>query len=61
MEKEPHPWGEFLNVRLKVIIWMTNEMKYDDAKIAENLSMTEWQVYLIKRHLPLPELPTIED
>lgn len=46
--RDPHPWGEFLKIRLKVIAWMRNEMQYNDAKIAHALSMDETQVYLIR-------------
>lgn len=54
MEKENdnfiHPWGAFLNARLKVIFWM-NKKGRDDAEIARSLSMDETQVYLIRTHL----------
>jgi hypothetical protein len=45
---KPHPWGEFLKVRLDVIFWMREEMKRTDSEIADQLSMDEEQVYLIR-------------
>jgi len=43
-----NPWGEFLDIRVKVIKWMTEEMEYNDREIASTLSMDARQVYLIK-------------
>lgn len=56
--KSPHPWGVFLNARWKAILWMREEMGYDDQKIAIKLSMDEKQVYLIRTsaHMPIPEV-----
>ena len=56
-EEQPHPWGHFLNARYKAILWMREERKYSDKKIAESLSMDEMQVYLIRNstHMPIPE------
>ena len=50
--KEPHPWGEFLKIRVKVIHWMHQEMGYDDERIAYALSMDTEQVYLIRNLNP---------
>ena len=47
-----HVWGEFLNLRRKVIIWMEKERGYNDSQIAQALSMDEHQVYLIRMHVP---------
>jgi DNA-binding transcriptional regulator YdaS (Cro superfamily) len=46
-----HPWGEFLEARKKVIIWMREEKQRTDKEIAKHLSMDEMQVYLIGLHL----------
>lgn len=43
----PHPWGEFLKARYYAMLWMRDEMGYDNERIAYNLSMDEMQVYLI--------------
>lgn len=53
---DPHPWGRFLNARYWAILWMREEMEYDDQKIAEQLSMDAMQVYLIRnsRNMQLP-------
>jgi hypothetical protein len=48
MKKEPHPWGAFLDARLKVIYWMEKELHRSDKEIAIELSMNEKQVYLIR-------------
>lgn len=54
---EPHPWGRFLNARYWAILWMKEEMGYDDETIAKRLSMDTMQVYLIRNstHMPIPE------
>lgn len=44
----PHPWADFLNARYNAILWMKEEMGYNDKKIAEMLSMDERQVFLIR-------------
>lgn len=44
-----HPWAVFLDARYKVILWMRDEKGYSDYKIAESLSMTENQVYAIRK------------
>ena len=46
--KITHPWAVFLNARYDAILWMKEEMGYDDKRIAFNLSMDEKQVYLIR-------------
>jgi glutathione S-transferase len=46
--KGSHPWGVFLEAREHVISWLRQEQKYNDAKIAEALSMDEMQVWLIR-------------
>jgi hypothetical protein len=48
-EINQHPWGDFLNARYKCILWMTEEMGYDDKQIANFLSMDEIQISLIKK------------
>ena len=48
--KEPHPWGVFLNARVKVIFWLINYMAKSDKQISDDLSMDEMQVYLIRTH-----------
>lgn len=55
--KKPHPWGHFLNARWKAILWMKNEMGYDDEIIAKKLCMDKMQVHLIRtsNHMPIPE------
>ena len=56
-EEEPHPWGHFLNARYHAILWMREEMGYNDKTISQGLSMDERQVYLIRNstHMPIPE------
>lgn len=56
-KNKSHPWSCFLNARYNAILWMKEEMKYDDKKIAIHLSMDERQVYLIRNsnYLPIPE------
>lgn len=44
---EPHPWGEFLEARLKAISWMKDERGYSDKEIKEFLSLDEHQLRLI--------------
>lgn len=44
---EPHPWGVFLDARLKAIYWLESR-GYDDLQIAVTLSMDETQVYRIR-------------
>lgn len=51
-----HPWGKFLDIRLEVIKWLTDDLKYDDVQIAKSLSMDDIQVYLIKKGIPYKEL-----
>ena len=48
--KTSHPWGDFLDARVRVILWMKNEMGYNDKHISEALSMDEKQVFLIRTH-----------
>ncbi len=43
-KKEPHPWANFLDARLKAMLWMRNEMKYFYSQISSSLSMDEEQV-----------------
>lgn len=45
--KSDHPWANFLHARRLAMEWLRNEMKYDDARIARELSMDEMQVTLI--------------
>lgn len=47
---KPHPWGEFLSARVKVIVWLSEEMGKTDLQITESLSMDEEQVLLIRTH-----------
>lgn len=56
MNDNAHPWANFLNARYFVILWMREEMGYDDKRIAKSLSMDEMQVYLIRhsKHMPIP-------
>lgn len=49
-EKKLHPWEEFLKARMNAILWMKEEMGRDDKLIANQLSMDERQVYLIRLH-----------
>jgi len=49
--KSEHPWEVFLEARKKVITWMKEETNYDDREIAISLSMDEYQVYLINKHI----------
>lgn len=62
-DEKPHPWGTFLNARYNAILWMRDNRGYDDKTIAENLSMDEAQVFMIRtrQHMPIPvgknELP----
>ncbi len=46
--KESHPWGDFLIARYRAILWMKDTMGYDDKRIAQELSMDQAQVYLIR-------------
>ncbi len=48
MENEPHPWGVFLNARVKVIKWMREKGMSDDD-IRFSLSMEEGQVQAIRK------------
>lgn len=58
MIEHPHPWGAFLNARYLAILWMREEMGYDDEEIAYSLSMDAIQVRLIRTQLPiLPKEP----
>lgn len=43
-----HPWQEYLNARMKVILWMSNEMKRPHEDIAKALSMDTQQAYLVR-------------
>lgn len=47
-EHKPHPWERFINARWRVILWLQEEMGYDDERIAKKLSMDEKQVNLIR-------------
>lgn len=47
-EKKTHPWEEFLNARMKVILWMKDYLYRSDKEISIHLSMDEVQVYLIR-------------
>ena len=49
--EEPHPWGVFLEARIKCITWMREKMKRNDSEIAQALSMDEKQVYLIRTRI----------
>lgn len=42
--KEPHPWANFLDARLKAMVWMRNELDRSSDEIADSLSMDEGQV-----------------
>jgi hypothetical protein len=55
-KKTSHPWDDFLDARVKAILWMKNEQGADDRKIALILSMDEQQVYLIRTHIDREEL-----
>lgn len=50
-----HPWAYFLNARWKAILWMREVMEKNDKQIAQDLSMDEVQVYLIRtsKHMPI--------
>jgi len=48
-----HPWGNFLNARVKAIKWMKDEFSDSDKEIAEKLSMDETQVFLISKSFGL--------
>lgn len=50
-DKTKHPWGEFLEARKKAIIWMKKERNRNDKEIAMDLSMDEFQVYLIRNYM----------
>jgi hypothetical protein len=50
-----HPWGNFLNARVKAIKWLKDEFKHNDKEIAETLSMDEMQVFLISESFGLNE------
>ena len=50
MEIEPHPWGEFLNARLKCIKFFIDSGK-DLDDISETLSMDVHQLHRIHRIL----------
>lgn len=56
-DKKTHPWGRFLIARWEAILWMHEEMGYNDKQIAQNLSMDKMQVYLIRtsEHMHLTE------
>lgn len=41
---KPHPWGEFLDARLKAIYWMKEERGYSDKEICKYLSLDEEQL-----------------
>lgn len=47
-DKKPHPWAVFLEARKEAILWMREEMNFDDEHIAYLLSMDKVQVYLIR-------------
>ncbi len=49
-EKEPTPWGDFLDARLKCIFWLAKEKNRSDLQIALDLSLDEEQVYSIRTH-----------
>lgn len=56
----PHPWGEFLKARKNVIMWM-HKKSMIDLEISDTLSMTEEQVYQIRKygctfHEPISDL-----
>lgn len=57
-EKTPHPWGAFLDARLKAIEWMHDEQGYSDEKIAYALSMDEKQVYSIRKFAKMKQIET---
>lgn len=45
-----HPWGDFLDARVRAIEWMHTDMGYEDYQIARALSMDETQVNLIRTY-----------
>lgn len=45
---EGHPWADFLHHRARVIDWLYNGCKGNDAAIALTLSMEPTQVFLIR-------------
>lgn len=61
MNEDKHPWEEFLDARVKCILWM-NELGRSDAVIAHLLSMDEQQVYQIRKnsHIHIPQGTYIE-
>lgn len=50
-----HPWGNFLNARVRAIKWMKDELQNSNKEIAIKLSMDEMQVYLISENFGLNE------
>lgn len=48
IEKDKHPWGNFLHARKLAIEWLSEEMKYNEEEIAKCLSMDKLQVRLIR-------------
>jgi len=51
MNSETHPWGDFLDARLKCIAWMHDTEKYSDAEIADALSMDEEQALSLRKYI----------
>lgn len=46
-----HPWADFLHYRAQCILWLKNECRNTDEQIAQQLSMDERQVCLIRKYL----------
>lgn len=51
MNKEKHPWQEFLDSRIKAILWMKSKY-YTDEMIVEYLSMDLEQLKSIINPMP---------
>lgn len=48
--KKIHPWGSFLKSRYYAMLWMRDEMGYDNDRISHNMCMDSTQVSLILRY-----------